>query len=130
MRKSAAIGFGTAFLLAGILGFVPAAAPQGMLLGVLHVNAAHNVVHLLTGAVALWASTAGESASKLFFQVFGAVYGLVALLGFAYGDEPILGLIANNHADAWFHLVVAASSLYLGFAPLARASFSEVPRIR
>jgi hypothetical protein len=101
-----------------------------MLLGVLHVNAAHNVVHLLTGAVALWASTAGESASKLFFQVFGAVYGLVALLGFMYGDQPILGLVANNRADAWFHLIVAAISLYLGFAPAVRPSLTHEPRTR
>jgi hypothetical protein len=123
------MGFGIAFLLAGILGFIPVSAPDGMLLGVLHVNTAHNIVHLLTGAIALWASTTGETASKLFFQVFGAIYGLVAVLGFAYGDEPILGLIANNRADAWFHLIVAAVSLYLGFMPVAR-TLTQAPRTR
>ena len=116
MLKTAATIFGVAFLIAGVLGFIPAAAPHGMLFGVLHVNDAHNVVHLLTGAVALFAAFKGIRASQLFFQIFGAIYGLVAILGFMAGDRPILGMIANNHADAWFHLIVSAVSLYLGFA--------------
>jgi hypothetical protein len=45
MLKIAATIFGAAFLIAGLLGFVPATAPDGMLLGILHVNAAHNIVH-------------------------------------------------------------------------------------
>ena len=69
MLKIAAIIFGAAFLLAGLLGFIPAAAPNGMLLGVLHVNAAHNVVHLITVVVALLAAYTGIRASQLFFQV-------------------------------------------------------------
>jgi Domain of unknown function (DUF4383) len=116
MLKIAATIFGAAFLIAGLLGFVPAAAPNGMLFGILHINAAHNIVHLLTGAVALFAAYSGVRASQLFFQVFGVIYGLVAILGFMAGDRHILGIIANNLADAWFHVIVAAVSLYLGFA--------------
>jgi len=116
MTKTAALIFGVAFVIAGLLGFVPAASPDGMLLGVLHVNPAHNIVHLLTGALALWMGATSMPASRVFFRVFGVVYGLVALLGFAYGDSPLLGLIANNLPDAWFHLFVAAAALYLGFA--------------
>jgi hypothetical protein len=116
MLKIAATIFGAAFLIAGLLGFVPAAAPDGMLLGILHVNAAHNIVHLITGAVALLAAYSGARASQLFFQIFGVVYALVAVLGFLAGDRPLLGIIANNVPDAWFHLIVAAVSLYFGFA--------------
>jgi hypothetical protein len=116
MLKIAATIFGAAFLIAGLLGFVPAAAPNGMLFGILHINAVHNIVHLLTGAVALFAAFSGVRASQLFFQVFGVIYGLVAILGFMAGDRHILGMIANNLADAWFHVIVAAVSLYLGFA--------------
>jgi Domain of unknown function (DUF4383) len=116
MLKIAASVFGAAFLIAGLLGFIPATAPGGMLFGILHVNAAHNVVHLLTGVVALLAAYNGARASQLFFQIFGVIYGLVAILGFMVGDRPIMGMIANNIADAWFHLIVAAVSLYLGFS--------------
>jgi hypothetical protein len=116
MLKIAATIFGAAFLIAGLLGFVPATAPNGMLFGVLHVNAAHNVVHLITGVVALLAAYSGARASQLFFQIFGVIYALVAVLGFFAGDRPLMGMIANNLADAWFHLIVAAVSLYLGFS--------------
>ena len=34
--------------------------------------------------------------SKLFFQVFGIIYGLVAILGFIAGNRLIMGMIANN----------------------------------
>ena len=47
LLKPAAVLFGVVFLLVGVLGFVPAAAPNQMLLGIFHVNAAHNGVHLL-----------------------------------------------------------------------------------
>src|SRR5262245_29303718 len=130
MLKSASIAFGIAFFLAGVLGFIPAAAPDGMLLGLLHVNTVHNGVHLLTGAVAFAAGIAGGRAPKLFFQIFGAVYGVVALLGLVTGDAPILGLIANNRADAWFHLLVAAVSLSLGFMPKLPDVVAQVPRTR
>jgi hypothetical protein len=115
MLKKIAVAFGVVFLVVGVLGFVPALTPEGHLLGLFHVNALHNVVHLASGAVALWAGLTSESNSKLYFQIFGVVYALVAVLGFVYGEEPILGLIANNMADNWLHVAIAAAALYLGF---------------
>jgi len=115
MLKTAAIIFGIAFLASGVLGFVPAAAPNQMLLGIFHVNAAHNGVHLLSGAVALAAGTMSTNYARMYFRVFGVVYGLVAALGFYVGDGLLLGIISNNMADVWLHVVVAAASLALGF---------------
>jgi hypothetical protein len=115
--KTAAIIFGIIFLLVGLLGFIPAVAPNHMLLGIFHVNPAHNVVHLLSGAVALACGLAGIGAARLYFRIFGVVYGLVAVLGFVQGDTLLLGLISNNRADVWLHVVIAAASLALGFAP-------------
>jgi hypothetical protein len=115
MLKTAAIVFGAALLLAGVLGFVPAATPNGMLLGIFHVNAAHNVVHLLSGAVALWAGFASVPASRLYFRIFGVVYALVAVLGFYLGEGMLLGLIAINPADNWLHVAIAIVALVLGF---------------
>jgi len=115
MLKIAAIIFGIAFLASGVLGFVPAAAPNQMLLGIFHVNAAHNGVHLLSGAVALAAGTMSTNYARMYFRVFGVVYGLVAALGFYVGDGLLLGIISNNMADVWLHVVVAAASLALGF---------------
>ncbi|PYK68886.1 MAG: TonB-dependent receptor [Verrucomicrobia bacterium] len=117
MAKTLALLFGVVFLLIGILGFVPALAPNEMLLNIFHVNAAHNVVHLLTGVVALLAGMGGVGAARTFFRIFGVVYGLVAVLGFVVGDGLLLGLIANNMADTWLHVVIALVSLIIGFVP-------------
>ncbi len=109
--------WGFIFLLAGILGFVPAAAPNGHLLGLFHVNGAHNFVHLLTGIVALICGYKSTYASKMYFLIFGVVYGLVAILGFVSGNNPVLGIIANNIADAWLHVGIALASIALGLMP-------------
>jgi hypothetical protein len=117
MVKTAAILFGVVFLLLGILGFVPAVTKDQMLLGIFHVNAAHNCVHLLSGVVALFAGMTSLVAARWYFRIFGLVYGLVAVMGFFVGDGMLLGLISNNAAVTWLHVGIAAVSLILGFMP-------------
>jgi len=109
--------WGWIFLVVGILGFVPAAAPNAHLLGIFHVNGPHNFVHLLTGVAALICGYQSAHASKLYFLIFGIVYGLVALLGFVVGNGMLLGFIANNVADAWLHVGIAVVSIALGLIP-------------
>jgi len=109
--------WGFIFILVGVLGFVPAAAPDGHLLGIFHVNGAHNFVHLLTGIVALICGYQGNHAAKMYFLIFGIVYGVVALLGFVAGNNAVLGFIANNIADAWLHVGIAVVSIALGLMP-------------
>ncbi|HEX2123634.1 MAG TPA: DUF4383 domain-containing protein [Thermoanaerobaculia bacterium] len=73
---------GIVFILVGIIGFV---APG--LLGA-HLSLAHNVVHLVSGAVALWLGLKGTpSAAKTFCLVFGAVYLLLGVAGFVAGGD-------------------------------------------
>ena len=122
MVKTAAILFGVIFILIGILGFVPGVTNNEMLLGIFHVNAAHNVVHLLSGAAALFAGMTSFGASRMYFRIFGVVYGLVAILGLMNMGQHtmLLGLISNNDADTFLHIAIAAVSLLLGFMP-ARA---------
>ncbi len=107
--------FGAVLLLVGVLGFIPAVTPDGHLLGIFHVNAVHNVIHVLSGVAALAAGFSGASYARLYFQVFGVIYGLVTVLGFVYGDNDILGLVASNMADTILHIVIAGSALVLGF---------------
>jgi hypothetical protein len=126
MTKTLALLFGAVFVLVGILGFIPAVAPNEHLLGVFHVNAAHNAVHLLSGIVALICGLAGERAAILFFRIFGIVYGLVAILGLVGGDQPILGIISNNMADVWLHIAIAAVSLLIGFG-VRRRTIVQTP---
>jgi hypothetical protein len=115
MVKSAAILFGLVFLAVGILGFVPSITKDEMLLGIFHVNLAHNIVHLASGAVFLLCGMAGAGPSRTFFRIFGIVYAAVAALGFYYGDQPILGIISNNTPVIWLHVALAVVMLIIGF---------------
>ena len=117
MLSNAAKVFGIVFLIVGALGFVPAVTPDGQLFGIFHVNASHNVVHLLTGAIALVVGFVSDRASKVFFLTFGIIYGLISFLGFLAVDRPLFGVIAHNLADAWLHLAIAAVSIFLGVLP-------------
>src|SRR3954465_13085372 len=103
MIKTMATVFGVVFLLVGILGFVPGVTKDGHLLGIFHVNTVHNIVHLLSGVAALITASAGMRAAQNYFRIFGLVYGLVAILGFFSGEQPVLGIIANNMAEPWLH---------------------------
>jgi hypothetical protein len=122
MVKSAALLFGVVFLVFGILGFVPAVTKDEMLLGIFHVNFAHNLVHIASGVVFLLCGMAGASASSGFFKLFGVIYGIVAVLGFMKGDGLLLGMISNNVADTWLHVGLAAVMLFLGFGASKTAS--------
>jgi hypothetical protein len=127
MVKSAAILFGIVFLAVGILGFIPAlAAPDAngmpMLLGIFMVNGAHSIVHIASGIVFLLCGMAGAGPARLFFKIFGLVYAVVAILGFMKGEGMLLGLISNNVADTWLHVVLAAAMLFLGFGPAKQAA--------
>ncbi|MBP6910771.1 DUF4383 domain-containing protein [Patescibacteria group bacterium] len=114
MIKKAAMWFGIITLAAGILGFIPGITTDGMLLGIFKVNMWHNIVHIATGIIALLCmSNSGHA--KRFFQIFGVVYALVAILGMFDNSGMLLGLLAYNNADMWLHIVFALLFLYFGF---------------
>src|SRR3954454_15807434 len=116
MLKTAAIIFGVFFIVAGIGGFVPALAPDGMLFGIFMVGPVHNCIHLASRVAALLCAFTGAGAARKYFQIFGVVYLLVALIGFVYGNTPLLGMVEHNKADIGLHIAIAAVSLYFGFA--------------
>ena len=122
MVKATAILVGLIFLLIGIVGFVPAITPaNGMLLGIFHVNTAHNIVHLASGIVFLLCGMAGTGPSQTFFRIFGIIFGVVALLGFFYGDNALLGIVAKNAADTWLYVVCWRSWCCFSASPLLAA---------
>lgn len=116
MQKTILTILGVVFLAIGVLGFV-----SDPLLGIFEVDSLHNIIHILSGALALVAVSMGASAMNTFSRVFGIVYALVAVLGFVSGDN-VLGLIMVNAADNVLHLVLAVVFLYLGFGHKEGAS--------
>ena len=82
MAKTVCTILGAVFILVGLIGFV---MPGFM--GT-HLSALHNVVHLASGALALYFGLKGTlSGAKLFCLAFGAVYLLLAVAGFLFGGD-------------------------------------------
>lgn len=113
VKQSANI-FGWAVLVIGVLGFVPGITSGGSLLGIFAVDGLHNLVHIVTGALAIWMARKGDDSARMYFKVFGVIYAVITILGFISGGY-ILGYISTNAADNILHLVIAALALYLGF---------------
>ena len=105
MAKTVCKILGVVFLLVGVIGFV---SPN--LLGA-HLNAAHNVVHLVYGALALYFGFAGTLAgAKTFALVFGVVYLGLGVLGLGMGTPPdrmwMLGPLHFGQADHGIHILL------------------------
>jgi len=118
-----ALVVGAVLLGAGILGFfynssfaIGDDVPRDAVLGLLDVNAWHNIVHLATGALGL-AAFAHAASARAYALGLGVVYLLVAIWGFAIGDGGvILNLIPINAPDNVLHLLLGIGGLAAGAA--------------
>ena len=114
MLRFFAVLFGIIFIFIGVAGFLPSFNPNGLLFGYFEVNFIHNMVHLASGVVAIMAATSFRT-SVLYFQIFGVIYGLVAILGFALHGDLSFMMMHVNTADNILHVLISLVSLYLGF---------------
>ena len=87
---------------------------QGSDLIIFEVNGWHNLVHIASGIAGIALSRRADSA-RLFALGFGAVYLLVAIVGFIDGND-VLGLIPVDAADNVLHLAIAALGIGAGLA--------------
>ena len=111
---------GVVLTLVGILGFIPALVSNNNLLGIFAIDPVHNIIHLASGIVGLVAGFSGAGQyARLYAGIFGAVYGLVTVIGFIQGTT-VLGLISVNTADNILHTAIAAASLGVYFASPSR----------
>jgi hypothetical protein len=100
---------GGVLVIAGIIGFFYSASFGGPgdvddVFGILAVNAWHNIVHILTGAIGLL--VAGYAARQYALWL-GIVYIVIAVWGFIIGSgESILGFIPVNTEDNFLHLIL------------------------
>jgi hypothetical protein len=122
-----ALVIGLTLVVAGIIGFFYNASfgtgdgtERDAVLGILDVNGWHNIVHILTGAIGL--AVAGAYAGARGYALgLGAVYLLVALLGFIAGDgEEIFNLIPVNTEDNVLHLLIGVAGVGAGLATPAQ----------
>jgi hypothetical protein len=110
-----ALVFGATLVLAGILGWFYSASfgspgEVDAVLGILDVNAWHNIVHIATGVLGLLAL--GYAAARTYALGLGAVYVVVAIWGFVVGDGgEILSIIPVNTEDNVLHLLIGLAGL-------------------
>lgn len=112
MAKTLTWIVGVVLTIVGIWGYL---SPGGTILGIFAVDGIHNLIHLLSGVVAILAALGGEKYCKTYLQVFGVIYAIVFLLGIFTPGEKILNLITSNIQDDILHLVIAVVLLYGGF---------------
>jgi hypothetical protein len=109
--RNACIVLGVILILVGLLGFIP--NPLVSADGIFAVNAAHNLVHIVTG-LALLIGALALNQSQMTLRVVGIAYALVAILGFFSGDM-LLGFIHMNAADRWLHVLIAIVLIAAGW---------------
>jgi hypothetical protein len=125
------------FILLGVLGIV-----MPGFIG-MHLSMAHNLVHLITGALALWVGYSEDPGKSYTFSIaFGAIYGVLGLAGFLIGqpgypgvghmaaDQNLLRVIPNvlefGTMDHGIHILLSAFFLVGAFA--WKHSFADADR--
>ncbi|SNR82096.1 DUF4383 domain-containing protein [Blastococcus mobilis] len=116
---------GAAFLLVGILGFVPGITSgysdlsfagrhsEAHLLGLFQVSVLHNVVHLLFGVVGL-AAARSLAGARGFLLGAGAIYLVLTVYGLLVGHDSPANFVPVNAADNVLHLGLGLGMLAAG----------------
>lgn len=125
VQKAAAL-VGVAFLLIGVLGFIPGittnlydglefAGHEGnaKLLGLFEVSILHNIVHLLFGVagVVLARTWAG---ARTFLIGGGVIYLVLWVYGLVVDQDSSANFVPLNSADNWLHFVLGVGMITLG----------------
>ncbi|MEU6185716.1 DUF4383 domain-containing protein [Nocardia sp. NPDC047038] len=133
----AAMAVGAAFLLVGILGFIPGITTdygeldwaghhsQAQLLGLFSVSVLHNAVHLAFGLAGVLAARTAPSA-RAFLLGGGALYLVLWLYGLVVNPGSDANFVPLDTADNWLHFVLGAGMITLG-AVLARRPVTQAP---
>jgi Domain of unknown function (DUF4383) len=105
MAKTICKILGVVFLLVGIAGF---AAPT--LLGA-HLTPPNNLVHIVSGVIALYFGFAGSlSGARAFCLIFGVLYLALGIVGMAVGTGEMrmwsVGPLVFGTADHGIHLLL------------------------
>lgn len=121
----AALVVGAAFLLVGVLGFIPGITTNvgeltfaghqsgAMLLGLFQVSVLHNIVHLLFGVTGFLFSR-GTLSAKRYLVLGGIIYLVLWIYGLLVGHGAPANFVPLNDADNWLHLVLGVAMVALG----------------
>jgi hypothetical protein len=144
--QGAALLFGAAFLIMGVLGFIPGATTHVELLqwaghhsgaklfGVFAVSGLHHFLHLAIGAAGL-VMARSYAMARAYFLAGGVVFLALWAYGFFIADASAANVVGMNGADNWLHFGLGLGLLLLAVTlagqhdPTKRASRRRV-RVR
>jgi len=115
MAKTWAMVFGWIFLILGIIGFI--SNPLVGMNGMFHADTMHNIVHIIFGAILLWAAYAAPMKAAGAMKWLGIIYIILAILGWILvgnSTGSLLGIAEVNGADNWLHLVLGLILVWAG----------------
>ena len=129
-----ALIFGITLVGAGIVGFFYEAsfssgdnAARDAVFGILDVNGWHNLVHILSGVIGL-AVVGSYANARLYALLFGAVYIVVAIIGFIYGNgDEIFSIVPVNTEDNVLHALIGIAGIGAGMATPAEPAPTTTP---
>jgi len=120
----AAYVVGVAFLVPGVLGFIPGITTHydmldfaghesgAKLLGIFGISVLHNIVHLAFGIAGLvFART--FTGARGYLLGAGVIYLLLSIYGLLIDHESAANFVPIDTADNWLHLVLAVGMLGL-----------------
>jgi Domain of unknown function (DUF4383) len=129
--RTAALVVSIAFLLVGLMGFIPGLTTDygdltfaghhsdAHLLGVFQVSVLHNIVHLLFGVAGL-AMARTIPGARAYLVGGGAIYLLLWVYGLVVGQDTAANFVPLNGADDWLHLGLGLGMLALGLLLVRR----------
>jgi hypothetical protein len=116
MLKKAALIFGIIFILIGLIGFLITLLPNTLpFLAFFSPTLGQSCLQVAVGISSVWCGGRTTYTCRLFFQMIGVVYAILALLGARFLTEDAFGLISHHQATLWFQTAVALTTLSLGF---------------
>ena len=116
---------GTAFLVVGILGFVPGVTEEfhrlrfaghrsaAELFGIYDISILHNLLHLALGVAGLWLARTFTGA-RAYLVGAGALYVVLGVYGLAVSRASDANFIPVDAADDWTHLAVGVALIAAG----------------
>jgi hypothetical protein len=127
LAKTYAAVIGIVLVVVGLIGFIgnPIVGPTG----IFATNAVHNIVHLLTGAIALYIAFGGLAPAQqatwliglgVLYLVIGVLVVVSPTLFGLFGDAPA------NAADHVLHFALGIVSLVIGYMARGQAETSSL----
>jgi Domain of unknown function (DUF4383) len=123
--QGAAVMVAAAFLIVGVLGFIPGVTTDYALLqwaghhsgaklfGVFAVSGLHNVVHMAFGVAGL-AMARTYAMARAYFLIGGVVYLGLWLYGLLIDHGSPANFVPLNNADNWLHFGLGVGMVLLG----------------